>query len=63
MKKALLTGFEPFHKASSNPSQKIVSGFIHVPLMDSQLVEFPDMPTMPLNQMVDAVKIIVYILQ
>jgi pyroglutamyl-peptidase len=34
------------------------SGFIHVPLMDEQSDEFPGLPTMPLNQMVEAVEII-----
>jgi pyroglutamyl-peptidase len=33
------------------------SGFIHVPLMDSQASEFPGLPTMPLDQMVTAVEI------
>ena len=32
------------------------SGFIHVPLMDSQAPEFPGLPTMPLDQMVTAVR-------
>ena len=43
--------------------QNIKSGFVHIPLMESQASEFPGLPTMPLNQMVDAVKIIVDILQ
>jgi pyroglutamyl-peptidase len=34
------------------------SGFIHVPLMDEQGDEFPGLPTMPLDQMVKAVEII-----
>jgi pyroglutamyl-peptidase len=34
------------------------SGFVHVPLMDSQAPEFPGLPTMPLDQMVAAVKAI-----
>jgi len=34
------------------------SGFIHVPLMDEQGDEFPGLPTMPLDQMVRAVEII-----
>ena len=34
------------------------SGFIHVPLMDEQSEEFPGLPTMPLDQMVEAVGII-----
>ncbi len=32
------------------------SGFVHVPLMDSQASEFPGLPTMPLDQMVTAVR-------
>jgi pyroglutamyl-peptidase len=32
------------------------SGFVHVPLMDSQATEFPGLPTMPLDQMVTAVR-------
>jgi len=32
------------------------SGFVHVPLMDSQAAEFPGLPTMPLDQMVLAVQ-------
>jgi pyroglutamyl-peptidase len=37
--------------------KKVRSGFIHVPLMESQSEEFPGMPTMPLSQMVEAIKI------
>lgn len=33
------------------------SGFVHVPLMDEQTGEFPGLPTMPLDQMVKAVRI------
>ena len=33
------------------------SGFVHVPLMDEQAGEFPGLPTMPLDQMVKAVRI------
>lgn len=36
----------------------IRSGFIHVPLMEEQQAEFPGMPTLALNQMVEAVEII-----
>ena len=32
------------------------SGFVHVPLMDEQAGEFPGLPTMPLDQMVTAVR-------
>jgi pyroglutamyl-peptidase len=38
---------------------KVRSGFVHVPLMDSQAYEFPGMPTMPLDQMVTAVRVII----
>jgi pyroglutamyl-peptidase len=37
---------------------KVRSGFVHVPLMDSQAPEFPGLPTMPLDQMVVAIKVI-----
>ncbi len=36
---------------------KVRSGFVHVPLMDSQAPEFPGLPTMPLDQMVKAVRV------
>jgi len=32
------------------------SGFVHVPLMDSQAAEFPGLPTMPVDQIVLAVR-------
>jgi pyroglutamyl-peptidase len=38
------------------------SGFVHVPLMDSQAPEFPGMPTMPLDQMVTAVRAMLEVL-
>ena len=38
------------------------SGFVHVPLMDSQAPEFPGMPTMPLDQMVKAVRAMLEVL-
>ena len=41
----------------------IQSGFVHVPLMESQASEFPGLPTMPLNQMVEAVKLMIKIVQ
>ena len=41
---------------------KVRSGFIHVPLMDSQAPEFPGLPTMPLNQMVKAVRAMLEVL-
>jgi pyroglutamyl-peptidase len=40
---------------------KVRSGFVHVPLMDSQAPEFPGLPTMPLDQMVTAVRVILEI--
>ena len=41
---------------------KVRSGFIHVPLMDSQAPEFPGLPTMPLDQMIKAVRAILEVL-
>ena len=41
---------------------KIRSGFVHVPLMDSQAPEFPGLPTMPLDQMVTAVRVMLEVL-
>ena len=38
------------------------SGFVHVPLMDSQAPEFPELPTMPLDQMVTAVRAMLEVL-
>jgi pyroglutamyl-peptidase len=38
------------------------SGFVHVPLMDSQSPEFPGLPTMPLDQMVIAVRAMLEVL-
>ena len=38
------------------------SGFVHVPLMDEQAGEFPGMPTMPLDQMVKAVRAMLEVL-
>lgn len=38
------------------------SGFVHVPLMDEQAGEFPGLPTMPLAQMVKAVRIMLEVL-
>ena len=37
-------------------STSVRSGFVHVPLMESQASEFPGLPTMPLDQMVTAVR-------
>ena len=36
---------------------RVRSGFVHVPLMDQQAGEFPGLPTMPLEQMVTAVRV------
>ncbi len=41
----------------------IRSGFVHVPLMDEQAAEFPGMPTMPLDQMVKAVRAMLEVLE
>ena len=41
---------------------KVRSGFVHLPLMDSQAAEFPGLPTMPLNQMVIAVRAMLEVL-
>jgi pyroglutamyl-peptidase len=38
------------------------SGFVHVPLMDEQAGEFPGLPTMPLDQMVKAVRTMLEVL-
>lgn len=41
---------------------KVRSGFVHVPLMDEQAGEFPGLPTMPLDQMVTAVRVMLEVL-
>jgi len=41
---------------------KVRSGFVHVPLMDEQAREFPGLPTMPLDQMVKAVRAMLEVL-
>ena len=41
---------------------KVRSGFVHVPLMDSQAPEFRGLPTMPLDQMVKAVRAMLEVL-
>ena len=41
---------------------KIRSGFVHLPLMDEQAGEFPGLPTMPLDQMVKAVRTMLEVL-
>ncbi|NQW74817.1 MAG: pyroglutamyl-peptidase I [Candidatus Planktophila sp.] len=42
---------------------KVRSGFVHVPLMDEQAEEFPGLPTMPLDQMVRAVRTMLEVLE
>ena len=52
-----------FYVAQNNfAGTKVRSGFIHVPLMDSQAPEFPGMPTMPLDQMIKAVRAMLEVL-
>jgi len=41
---------------------RVRSGFVHVPLMDEQAGEFPGLPTMPLVQMVKAVRTMLEVL-
>ena len=41
---------------------KVRSGFVHVPLMDEQAGAFPGLPTMPLDQMVKAVRTMLEVL-
>ena len=41
---------------------KVRSGFVHVPLMDEQAGEFPGLPTMPLDQMVKALRAMLEVL-
>ena len=41
---------------------KVRSGFVHVPLMDEQAGEFPGLPTMPLDQMIKAVRTMLEVL-
>ena len=41
---------------------KVRSGFVHVPLMYEQAGEFPGLPTMPLDQMVEAVRTMLEVL-
>ena len=41
---------------------QVRSGFVHVPLMDEQSGEFPGLPTMPLAQMVKAVRAMLEVL-
>ena len=41
----------------------IKSGFMHVPLMDEQRKEYPNLPTMPIRQMVAGVEIALNVLR
>jgi pyroglutamyl-peptidase len=47
---------------SYSKSTSIKSGFIHIPLMDSQEAEFPGLPTMPLESMIKGIKAIIELL-
>lgn len=40
----------------------VISGFVHVPIMDEQAAEFPGVPTMPLADMVKGVKAMLEVL-
>jgi pyroglutamyl-peptidase len=52
-----------FYVAQSKfAGSNVRSGFVHVPLMDSQAPEFPGLPTMPLDQMVTAVRAMLEVL-
>ena len=52
-----------FYVAQHNlAGTNIRSGFVHVPLMDEQAGEFPGLPTMPLDQMVTAVRAMLEVL-
>jgi pyroglutamyl-peptidase len=52
-----------FYVAQSKfAGSNVRSGFVHVPLMDSQAPEFPGLPTMPLDQMVKAVRAMLEVL-
>ena len=43
--------------------KSIQSGFVHVPLMESQASEFPGMPTLDIDKMATAIKIILRLVQ
>ena len=52
-----------FYVAQNNfAGTNVRSGFVHVPLMDEQAGEFPGLPTMPLDQMVKAVRTMLEVL-
>ena len=40
----------------------MISGFIHLPIMETQAGEFPGFPTMPINQMIIGIKLILDLL-
>ena len=52
-----------YHLQNYTSSKVIKSGFIHVPLMDSQAPEFPGLPTMSLGKMVEAILIAIKVSQ
>ena len=41
----------------------VISGFMHVPLMDEQRREYPNLPTMPIRQMIAGVEIALDVLR
>jgi len=43
-------------------NSKVRSGFIHVPLLDTQIAEFPGQPSMPLERMIEGIKAILELL-
>jgi pyroglutamyl-peptidase len=43
-------------------NSQVKSGFIHFPLLDTQIAEFPGQPTMPLESMVKGIKAIIELL-
>jgi len=52
-----------FYVAQHNlAGTNVRSGFVHVPLMDEQAGEFPGLPTVPLDQMVTAVRAMLEVL-
>lgn len=44
-------------------NSSVKSGFMHVPLMDEQRKEFPNLPTMPIRQMIAGVEIALDVLR
>ena len=41
----------------------IKSGFIHVPIMDEQAVDFPGVPSMSLSKMIEAIEVSIEVIQ